>query len=329
MPCNTASEVRILSLSANYRGMQYTLKYITTAVALRCFSYSSFTRGLYRRLGNSIGNKRRSSGTMPGYYPERVKRIVQLQRRYKIIKDGDRILELGTGWLHWEAITLRLFYDIKAVLFDVWDNRQLGGLKNYIRQLRDMLGSGFELSAGELKRARGLIQQIVEVESFIDLYNLLGFEYAIQSSGSLKQFSSGSFQLVVSGGVLEHVKRAALPTLIRETERVLKPGGWAVHSIDTADHLEHYDRSVSPKLYLTFSDETWIRRFENEVQYINRMQRGEWLDLFCSAGFELTDEETHRIDISALRLADRYRFMERSDLECTVLKVALRKQATS
>ena len=266
---------------------------------------------------------------MPGYYPERVKRILQLQRRYEIIKDGDRILELGTGWLHWEAMTLRLFYDIKAVLFDVWDNRQLGGLKNYIRQLGDMLGSGFELSAGELKRARGLIQQIVEVESFTDLYNLLGFEYAIQSSGSLEQFSSGSFQLVVSGGVLEHVKRAALPTLIRETERVLKPGGWAVHSIDTADHLEHYDRSVSPKLYLTFSDETWIRRFENEVQYINRMQRGEWLDLFCSAGFELTDEETHRIDISALRLADRYRFMERSDLECTVLKVALRKQTTS
>ena len=32
-------------------------------------------------------------------------------------------------------MTLRLFYDIKAVLFDVWDNRQLGGLKNYIRQL--------------------------------------------------------------------------------------------------------------------------------------------------------------------------------------------------
>ena len=90
----------------------------------------------------------------------------------------------------------------------------------------------------------------------------------------------GSFQLVVSGGVLEHVKRAALPTLIGETERVLKPGGWAVHSIDTADHLEHYDRKVSPKMYVSFSDDTWNRLFENEVQYINRMQRGEWLDLF-------------------------------------------------
>jgi len=69
----------------------------------------------------------------------------------------------------------------------------LGALKNYIRQLGDMLGRSFELSADELKRARGLIQQIVEVESFADLYSLLGFEYAIQSSGSLEQFSSDSF----------------------------------------------------------------------------------------------------------------------------------------
>ena len=98
-----------------------------------------------------------------------------------------------------------------------------------------------------------------------------------------------------------------------------------MHSIDTADHLEHYDGSVSPKLYLTFSDETWIRLFENEVQYINRMQRGEWLELFKANGFDLIEDDVRRVDISKLRLANRYRHMERSDLECTVLKVALRK----
>ena len=139
----------------------------------------------------------------------------------------------------------------------------------------------------------------------------------------------GSFQLVVSGGVLEHVKRAALPTLIGETERVLKPGGWAVHSIDTADHLEHYDRKVSPKMYLSFSDDTWNRLFENEVQYINRMQRGEWLDLFERNGFERIEEESRRVDISKLRLANKYKKMERSDLECTVLKVALQKPTSA
>jgi SAM-dependent methyltransferase len=303
------------------------VKYITTAVALRGFSYSPATRSLYRSLGNRAGNKRRSSGPMPGYYPKRVKRMLRLQRQYKIVREGDRIIELGTGWLHWEALTLRLFCDIEAVLIDVWDNRQLGGLKNYIRQLKPMLDHGFELSEAEIKRAQCLIETILKVESFAELYELLGFEYVVESSGSLAQFPSGSFQLVVSGGVLEHVKREAVPMLIGETRRILKPAGWAVHSIDTADHLEHYDRKVSPKMYLSFSEETWTRLFENEVQYINRMQRGEWLELFKANGFDLIEEEARRIDISGLRLANRYMQMEQGDLECTVLKVALRKSA--
>jgi len=301
------------------------VKYIATAIALKCFSCTPLTRSLYRQLGNRTGNKRRGAGTIPGYYPERVKRMLHLQREHRIVRDGDRILELGTGWLHWEALTLRLFYDVEAVLFDVWDNRQLGGLKNYVRQLGLMLDDGFNLSASEQNRVRLLIEAILKVESFDELYELLGFEYVIESSGRLNQFPLDSFQLVVSGGVLEHVDRAAIPTLVHETQRVLKPGGWALHSIDTADHLEHYDRTVSPKLYLGFSERTWKLLCENRVQYINRIQRGEWLELFRSNGFELIEEETRRVDISSLRLATRYTQMERSDLECTVLKVALRK----
>ena len=303
------------------------VKYITTAVALKSFSWSPLTRSLYRRLGNQVGNGRRSSGKMPGYYVERLRRMLRLQRQHNIVRAGDRIIELGTGWLHWEALTLRLFYDIEAVLFDVWDNRQLGGLKNYVRQLGPMLKDGFGLSAAELKRAQSIIEEIVKVESFSELYKHLGFEYMVESSGSLAQLPSNSFQLVVSGGVLEHVKREALPTLIGETRRILKPGGWTVHSIDTADHLEHYDRSVSPKKYLSFSEKTWTRIFENEVQYINRMQRGEWLELFKANGFDVVEEETRRVDISNIRLAKRYAHMHKEDLECTVLKVALRKPA--
>jgi SAM-dependent methyltransferase len=300
------------------------VKYVTTAVALKCFSSSPLMRNLYRKLGNAVGNKRRSSEAMPGYYADRVKRMLRLQKQHNIVSNGDRILELGTGWLHWEALTLRLFYDIEAVLFDVWDNRQLGGLKNYVRQLGPMLSDGFGLTSEELTRAQSLVGDILKVESFSELYGLLGFEYVVESSGSLRQFSDKSFQLVASGGVLEHVKREGLPLLIAETKRILKPGGWAVHSIDTADHLEHYDRTVSPKLYLSFSEAKWKRLCENEVQYINRMQRGEWLALFRAHGFELIEEEVRRVDIGRLRLAERFADMDKGDLECTVLRLALK-----
>jgi SAM-dependent methyltransferase len=298
------------------------VKYVTTAVALKCFSSGPAMRALYRRIGNQVGNRRRSAGAMPAYYPERMKRMLRLQKQYNMINDGDHILELGTGWVHWEALTLRLFYEIKATLFDVWDNRQLGGLKNYIRQLGLMLNEGFGLSAAKLGHARLLIEKILKIESFDELYQLLGFEYVVEGSGSLRRLPSKSYDLVVSGGVLEHVKREALPDMIAEMRRLLKPGGWAVHSIDTADHLEHYDRKVSPKMYLTFSEEMWARLFENEVQYINRIQRGEWIELFRSNGFDLIEEEARRVDISGLQLADRYVAMNKADLECTFLQLA-------
>jgi hypothetical protein len=61
------------------------------------------------------------------------------------------------------------------------------------------------------------------------------------------------------------------------------------------------------------------------VQYINRLQRGEWKQLFASAGFELVEEDSRQVDISLLKLAPQYTHMDRRDLECTVLRLAFRK----
>jgi SAM-dependent methyltransferase len=303
----------------------FMLKYLATAVALKAFSTTRLTRSWYRSIGNRKGNQRRAEGPMPGYYADRLKWVLRLQKQYEIVRDGDRILELGTGWLHWEALTLRLFYDIEAVLFDVWDNRQFGALKNYFRQLSPMLNEGFDLTGEEIRRARSVIERIVAAESFDALYQSLGFSYIVESSGSLARLPANTFRLVISGGVLEHVNRSALSDLISETQAVLRGGGWAVHSIDVADHLEHYDRSVSPKFYLSLPEGVWKTLCENKVQYINRVQRKEWLDLFQSSGFTLVDEEARRVNIGKLPIAKRFADMEKTDLECTVLRLALGK----
>jgi len=308
------------------KGGPRVVKYVLTAVALKCFSAGPPMRRLYRIMGNLAGNRRRGTTSIPSYYLERIKRLLRLQGQYGLVHDGDRILELGTGWLHWEALTTRLFFDIEAALFDVWDNRQLAGLKNYVAQLGAILRAGhLGVSALESARAESLIQTIMKVDSFEELYKLLNFEYVIESAGSLNQFPKESFQLIVSGGVLEHVDREAVPHLLRETFRVLKPGGWAMHSIDTQDHLSHYDGTVSKKKYLSFSEREWSYLFENKVQYINRLQRGEWVELFKAAGFELVDEDSWRVELGQLKLAKRYEHMARGDLECSVLRVLFRK----
>jgi len=301
------------------------LKYVTTAVALKCLSAGPAMRRLYRRMGNSVGNRRRSSGVMPNYYVERFNRTVRIANQFNIVKDGDRIVELGTGWLHWEALSLRLLWDVNAVLYDVWDNRQLGALKNYWGQLGRLLGKDVTLTKEQLRRARSILEVVAKVESFEELYKKLNLRYTVNADGSLFEFPNDSFDLVVSAGVLEHVDKDAVPAFVSEMYRILRPGGTALQSIDISDHLAHYDSSVSKKRYLSYSDRSWRLLFENKVQYINRIQRKEWMDLFRRAGFDVMEEDSRYVDIDNVEISSKYSRMSQADLGCTTLRVTLRK----
>jgi hypothetical protein len=263
---------------------------------------------------------------MPDYYVGRVKDMLQLARSHGIVRDGMRVIELGTGWLHWEAITMRMFFNIEAVLFDVWDNRQLAAMKNYIEQLGARLGEFEDLvSEGQLAEARHRIDLVLTSQSFEQLYGRLGFEYVVESSGKLTGLDGRSFDLVVSRGVLEHVNRQAALALCQETHRIMRDDGWVLHSINIGDHLANYDSRSHPKLYLSFPEPLWKLIGQNEVQYINRLQRAEWIELFRSCGFEIVDEERAGVDISGLKLAARYREMHVEDLECTFVRLLMRK----
>ena len=302
------------------------VKYVLAATTLKAFSWSPSTMRLYRELGNKFGSRKRANGTMPGYYLERVARMLRLNKRYGMIKNGDRLLELGTGWLHWEALTCRLFFDIEAVLFDVWDNRQISGLKNYVAQLDGMIEK-LDLEAAQIDRAHRLIAEIQKTTGFDDLYALLGFRYIVDSSGRLAQLDENSFDVVVSAGVLEHINRGSSRGLIEDIVAVLKPGGYSCHGIHIADHLYEYDHGVSSKQYLRYSEETWKRWFENEVQYINRLQRSDWLDLFERSGLVLLEEEAATSDLSGMKVAEIYRHYAEKDLRCGNLKLLHRKPA--
>jgi SAM-dependent methyltransferase len=302
-------------------------RYLAVAMGLKVFSSCAPMRHAYRALGNRSGGRERAGGRMPDYYVERVREMLQLARMYGIAKDGGRVLELGTGWLHWEAVTMRLFFEVEAVLFDVWDNRQLLGMKNYLRQLRDRLPDVKDVvSPSQLAKAYDQIDVALGVSGFEDLYRRFGFQYVIEGSGSLAQFPAESFDLVVSRGVLEHVGRNIASSLVENSVRILRPGGWALHSINIEDHLANYDTKAHRKLYLEFPEWLWKIVGQNEVQYINRLQRAEWINIFRSAGLEVVDERGAKVDLSGLKLAARYRQMDREDLQHTFVRLLMRKQ---
>ena len=301
------------------------IKYHLTALALKGFSCCEPARNPYRGLGNCLGARKRANGKVPSYYFERVKRNVAMCLKYGPLRADDLVLELGTGWVHWEALTLRLFFDFQAVLYDVWDNRQLSALKSFVRQLEERFDQKGFPEGCDFDRARSLIRKIGGVSTFDDLYDMLGFRYVLDRSGLMECLPSNAFRVVISAAVMEHIPAMTAPQFVSNMASVLVDGGLGIHSINIADHLHHYDQSVSPKQYLTYSESQWRFWCANSVQYINRIQRSDWLRMFTRAGFSLVEEGGHYADLANLRIHPRYQSLTRKDIDCTNLLLVVRK----
>lgn len=296
------------------------LRYAMAAFALKAFSINSLTRKAYRALGNTIGGRSRRTVSDLDIRVERGDLLVELCRRHGVLKGGDHILEIGTGWMHWYSLYLRLFFDLRVTALDIWDNRQFLALQAAATKLLAV----FE-GRREDPDAIAILRRVAACGSFEELYQLLGYEYVIEPTGSIGRFADGAFDLVTSFHVLEHVPADRVSQLCRDMFRTLKPGAYAIHQIGIDDHLTHYDPSASPKQYLEYSDRTWRLLFENEVQYFNRLQTSDWRRLFEGAGFELVDERAEAVDIAGLDVHQRFSGYPGEDLRCTILTLVYRK----
>lgn len=302
------------------------IRYIAAAMALKLLPASPATRRLYRLLGSALLWRRRVKRWLPAFYVDRARSVLEAVRKHEAVRPGDRVLELGTGWAHWESTVLRLFYDVDVTLFDVRDGRWLWLFKRYFGEFAEVIDEEIDATPRQLEHARRLLRAILSVDSFDDLYGLLGFEYAVEPSGTLCRFQDASFDAVCSFAVLEHVKEESLATYVRDMHRLLRPGGYSIHQIDLRDHLHYCDPGVSPKNYLRYSDRVWERYFESEFHYVNRIQRAEWLALFRAAGLELVEEQSLSRKLG-VEVDGKYGHLDRQDLECVSLKMIHRKPA--
>jgi len=301
-------------------------RYTVTAGAFRVLSGGPARLRLYRALGNGLGSRLRAQRGLPRLYLDRARLLIERIARLGLVHDGDHLLELGTGWVHWDSLIIRLFYDVRITLYDVWDNRGLPALLARSAALDSALEGTFALSPAQAERVHALLRAIGQVNSFDALYRLLGWEYVVQPDGTLSAFPDAAFDAIYSCNVLEHVRRATLPAYIGEMARVLAPGGYTFHTIDLTDHLQAYAPKASPKEYLRFSDAEWRRRYESRIAYFNRVQAPEWLRLFADAGLELVEKEALGQPLGDLPVAAEYAGLSREELECRTLRVVYRQR---
>ena len=148
--------------------------------------------------------------------------------------------------------------------------------------------------------------------SVADMLKCCDADYLTDGLEALRRIPTASVDFVWSQAVLEHVKRDEFAAVLRETRRILVPGGVASHRVDLRDHL-------GGKLNnLRFTHARWEGPlFANSGFYTNRLRYSEILALAEEAGFavretrkdEWPDLPTHRE-----RMAPEFRRFSDDDL---------------
>ncbi len=299
------------------------LSYYATALALKAFSINGYSEQLYRSLGNAR-NAIKSETEIAVKYYFRTPIFLETLRRHNVLKPGIKALEIGTGFVHWEALVLRNEIPCDVQLYDIWDNRTYHRFQSYARhlanpQVRERLG----LSVPENQK---MMEEVLALPDFDAVYRRLGFDYKLDPSGLLQGVDDTAFDLVVSSDVGEHLRREDIPAIIRGSFEVLKPGGWAFHQVCLVDHLRIYAGSTHPKQYLSFSKAHYARYLNNGVQYINQVQVPEWKAMFEGAGFEIAAlDRIGTADLTGLSIHPDWSGISEEDLSCTVVVFMVRK----
>ncbi|MDQ3775797.1 MAG: class I SAM-dependent methyltransferase [Pseudomonadota bacterium] len=262
------------------------VKYVLAALALKAFSLNDATKKAYRSIGNVVGQRARQN-TGIGVYVERGDLFVALCKKYGAVPAQAQAFELGTEWMHWYSLYLRLYFDLHITMLDVWDNRQLAALQTESSKHP----AGFKGDVGRL-------DTIVAAPSFGALYDALGLCYVIEPDGSPRQFADGAFDLIFSFHCLEHVPIGNVKDLLADFHRTLKPGGYMIHQIGIDDYLQHYDPTESPKTYLRFSDRPGSSCSKRRTIFQSapglRLDRPDWLRGFHAAGADRGDRRRGR-----------------------------------
>lgn len=145
--------------------------------------------------------------------------------------------------------------------------------------------------AKKMKEAGAADVSIIDIEKYVPdtvLQENPWLNYIIYPGGEMP-LPEGGFDLVVSFTVYEHLRQPE--TTIRETYRILKKGGVAIHLIDLGDHM-HYGLDPAKQFNcLRFGKKTWELMSMNRSIYVNRLRVSDWRKLHQEAGFTIVQQK--------------------------------------
>lgn len=140
--------------------------------------------------------------------------------------------------------------------------------------------------------------------SLAELRSRLGIVYRAPRDARMTGLPAGSFELVHSTEVMEHIPENDLIPILAECRRLLAPGGVVSLQVDMQDHYSYFDHGLSAYNYLRFSEGVW-RLVNSGLHFQNRLRLPAYRDAIAAAGLRLVRQEVLWPSASDLELLGR------------------------
>lgn len=227
-------------------------------------------------------------------------------------------LELGSGWYPVVPIALFLAGAEKVISIDISPLMTHKGVLETVQKYLHRYDSG---KLDQLKpyiksdRLKALKNLAYEDLSKDDLLYRLNMRFLIKDARDTG-FEDNTFDLVCSNNTYEHIYPHILKDIIREFQRIVKPGGLNSHFIDMSDHFAHLDQSITIYNYLRFNEKQW-KRIDNSVQPQNRLRLSDYKKMYAEEDIEILEEEIRPgniADLEKVNLAEPWSSYQKKDL---------------
>lgn len=256
------------------------MKWRVKALAQQAFSHIPAGERLNRLAERCLGR-----GLTDPYLAEVVEtarehlRIVdQYGFQYGFARETLRAFEFGAGRHLLKLLLLSLYGWNHQIAFDLRPLANVQLLNEAIASLRERPA----ILGATTKDPRS-------IASLADLRGYYGISYSAPADARATGLADASIDVVSSTDVLEHIPLADLRAILRESHRILVPGGIAVHTVNCMDHFASFDENISIYNFLQFSEAEW-RKYNSFIHFQNRMRHREYVALFAEVGFEVLEQ---------------------------------------
>ena len=252
-------------------------------------------------------------------------------RRLGLPMAGREYLEIGTGWYPTLPFCFSLSGASRSRTFDLTRHMNAAMTARLVDCLEAHLPAIAKAAGRELPAVEADYRALAAAGSLEARLAAARVDYHAPADATRTGLPEGSVDVVYSNSVLEHVPRAVIAAMMAETRRILRPGGVAIHSVNCGDHYAYFDRSITQVNYLAYTEREW-RKWNNDIQYQNRLRARDFLALAGEAGLELVFEEHHakpRLleQVAAMRIAPEFRDYPPEQLACTSIDFVARRPA--